>query len=104
MHSGSQDEEIVMLNNSFCLALWRLPAASAALPSAAASASAAFSSSAERPSHQAAIAETAVCDSDDAVLLAFTHTRYRVYSIARSPNGKFIAVGEFASLTFCHVG
>ena len=150
-HAGSQDEEIVMLHNTFCLALWRLPAASAAASSAYASAScpapaptapvdtatssAATSASAPASSLSTLAAATSaatsakpsaepsattsgrrdhttashqqfkschsspISEDADAVLLAFTYPRYRIYSIARSPDGRFVAVGQSFFLT-----
>ena len=143
-----------MLHNTFCLALWRLPAASAAASSisasasspaptstapldpAAATSSAANSASAPasrlstpaaatsakpsakllaepsahvsgRPGHKGAShlqsqsnhTPAAICEDADAVLLAFTYPRYRIYSIARSPDGRFVAVGQSLFLT-----
>jgi hypothetical protein len=134
--AGSQNEEIVMLHNSFCLAVWRLPAAPpAAMPSSAAAAASASSpapSSAACPPDAAAscsnpaahpatavfyihrgdpgsfeahgqtqtactaAGSTAVTDQSDAVLLAFTKPRFRAYSITRSPDGRFVAIGKVA--------
>ena len=37
---------------------------------------------------------TAVPRDADAVLLAFTRPRFRAYSIARSPDGRFVAIGK----------
>ena len=37
---------------------------------------------------------TAVPDHSDAVLLAFTKPRFRAYSITRSPDGRFVAIGK----------
>ena len=140
-HAGLQDEEIVMLQHSLCLALWRLPAASSPAPSASASApssrslhSAALSDEpsascltatpvippaappaaspattsaaasggpdAEGASHQPSNSagqlkpSSWVPEEADAALLAFTYPRYQVYSIARSPDGRFVAVGQ----------
>ena len=154
--SGSQEEEIVMLNDSFRLAVWRLPAAPAAAASApapasaaaaaapeeaasssaagAASTSTAAASSLEAPdpytqlkmlfpglseqevlksmhamhnprfkyrrrrratdAHRKAMQKVAVTGESDAVLMAFTETRFRSYSVDRSPDGRFVAVGE----------
>ena len=39
---------------------------------------------------------TAVTDHSDAVLLAFTKPRFRAYSITRSPDGRFVAIGKVA--------
>ncbi|KAL3131291.1 hypothetical protein ABBQ38_000584 [Trebouxia sp. C0009 RCD-2024] len=143
---GSQDEEIVMLQQRYCLALWRLPAASSpassasasaspsgipssAAPSdapsaspptatpatppaapqpvpsaappaaspAAASAAASGGPDAEGASHLPSGQPESSCwvrEEADAVLLAFTYPRYQAYSIARSPDGRFVAVGD----------
>ena len=108
-HTGSQDEEIVMLHNNFCLALWRLPAASPAASSAASSTSApalrsyldliaaSLTAAPGIPAARSASSQpgpTPISADADAVLLAFTHPRYRIYSIARSPDGRFVAVGQ----------
>lgn len=145
-HAGSQDEEIVMLQQRYCLALWRLPAASSpassasasaspsgipssAAPSdapsaspptatpatppaapqpvpsaappaaspAAASAAASGGPDAEGASHLPSGQPESSCwvrEEADAVLLAFTYPRYQAYSIARSPDGRFVAVGQ----------
>lgn len=122
-----------MLHNNFCLALWRLPAASPAASSAASSTSASASASASAPvlPHYKSYLENIVAASltaapgipaatsassqpsqpgptpisadADAVLLAFTYPRYRIYSIARSPDGRFVAVGQslFCLLLLC---
>ena len=42
---------------------------------------------------------TPISEDADAVLLAFTYPRYRIYSIARSPDGRFVAVGQSFFLT-----
>ena len=134
--AGSQTEEIVMLHNSFCLAVWRLPAAPRpAMPSSAAAAASASSpapssaacppdaaASCSNPAAEPATAvfypprretdyydahghnhtvctaagSTAVPDHSDAVLLAFTKPRFRAYSITRSPDGRFVAIGKVA--------
>ncbi len=142
--AGSQNEEIVMLHNSFNLAVWRLPpapppatptsaaaAASAASPAAASASSPAPSSAAcpfdtaascSDPAADPATAvfhphrrepryyhdshgkqtactsagSTAVPDHADAVLLAFAKPRFRAYSITRSPDGRFLAIGKVA--------
>lgn len=155
-----------MLNNSFTLALWRLPpsvlahttpaasmaaseppaepaAASAASQSpapAAASASASTSRAASAPdaasedavsppqtlqhfSHPSSGIQGAVASADstthgpraparsqhtppvapecDAVLMACVQLRFRAYSIDRSPDGRFVAVGKPQLLTCC---
>ena len=139
--AGSQNEEIVMLHNSFNLAVWRLPpapppaipssaaaAASAASPAAAAASPPAPSCAACPPDAAASCSNpaadpatpvlyphrsgpgyyddhgkltactsdgsTAVPDHSDAVLLAFTKPRFRAYSITRSPDGRFVAIGK----------
>lgn len=127
-----------MLHNTFCLAVWRLPAtpaaASSATPAAAASASQS-AAAAESPSLDAAASSllpslqttagsglnapsafshhtqrggkcassTAVPREADAVLLAFTRPRFRAYSIARSPDGRFVAIGKctFVAYQYC---
>ena len=43
-----------------------------------------------------AAGSTAVPDHSDAVLLAFTSPRFRAYSITRSPDGRFVAIGKVA--------
>ena len=41
-----------------------------------------------------AMQEVVITGDSDAVLMAYTQTRFRVYSIDRSPDGRFVAVGE----------
>ncbi len=149
--AGSQNEEIVMLHNSFNLAVWRLPpapppaipssaaAAASAAPPAAASAASPAAAAASPPAPSCAACppdaaascsnpaahpaipvlyphrsgpgyyddhgkltactsdgSTAIPDHSDAVLLAFTKPRFRAYSITRSPNGRFVAIGKVA--------
>ncbi|DBA91082.1 TPA: hypothetical protein ACH3X1_016047 [Trebouxia sp. C0004] len=116
--TGSQHEEIIMLHNSFCLAVWCLPATPPpAMPSSAAASSSdpaadpattVFFPPGRGPNYSdhhgytqtacTAPGSTAVPDHSDAVLLAFTKPRFRAYSITRSPDGKFVAIGGHAGL------
>ncbi|KAL0047594.1 hypothetical protein WJX82_007383 [Trebouxia sp. C0006] len=92
--TGSQNEEIVMLHNSFNLAVWH-PATPVLYPHRSGPG---YYDDHGKLTACTSDGSTAVPDHSDAVLLAFTKPRFRAYSITRSPDGRFVAIGGHAGL------